>query len=110
MDVAWGILANAAATGLAAATYGAAAAGAQQRQRRLGRPTSAAPLLLATIALYLAVAALRQVFAWLSVDDPAYVAGDRTLFYIVIVPAAFVIVPHVHLVSLVAWGKPKRSM
>lgn len=108
--MAWGIAANAVVTGLAAAAYGAAAVAAQRRQRRLGRTTSAAPLLFATIALYLFVASLRQAAAWMSASDAAWVAVDRALYLIVLVPAAFVIVPHVHLVSLVHWGLPKRSL
>jgi hypothetical protein len=108
--MAWGALANAATTGLAAAAYGAAARAAQRRQRRLGRSASAAPLLFATIAVYLAVAALRQAAAWQSGRDADWVAVDRALFLAVIVPAAVVIVPHVHLVSLVRWGRPRRSM
>lgn len=107
--MAWGILANAAATGIAAAAYGAAALAAQRRQWRLGHSTSAAPLLFATITFYLAVAAMRQVAAWLSAGDAAWVGVDRFLFFIVIVPAAVVIAPHVHLVSLVAWGRPALS-
>src|SRR5688572_9005343 len=99
--VAWGILANAAATGLAAAAYAAAAVAAQLRQRRIGHGTSAAPLLFATIAVYLAVASLRQVAAWRSGSDAEWVDVDRTLYLVVILPAAFVIVPHVHLVSMV---------
>lgn len=108
--MAWGILANAAATGLAALAYGAAAASAQRRQRRLGHATSAAPLLFLTITVYLALAALRQVAAWLSEGDAAWVAWDRRLYLAVLVPAAFVIVPHVHLVSLVTWGRRRRSL
>jgi hypothetical protein len=107
--VAWGALANAAATGLAAAAYGAAALAAQRRQTRLRRATSAAPLLFATITVYLAVAALRQGAAWMSGQDPSWVAVDRFLFLVVIVPAAVVIVPHVHLVTLVRWGRPRLS-
>jgi len=107
--VAWGILANAAATGLAAAAYAAAAVAAQLRQRRIGHGTSAAPLLFATIAVYLAVASLRQVAAWRSGSDAEWVDVDRTLYLVVILPAAFVIVPHVHLVSMVLWGRPRRS-
>lgn len=107
--MAWGALANAAATGLAAAAYGAAALAAQRRQSRLGRSTSAAPLLFATITVYLAVAALRQFAAWMSAADPGWVDVDRGLYLLVIVPAAIVIVPHVHLVSLVRWGEPRRS-
>lgn len=107
--MAWGILANAAVTALAATAYGAAAVAAQRRQRRVGRSTSSAPLLFGTISLYLAVASLRQVAAWFSVADAGWIDVDRTLYLVVIVPAAFVIVPHVHLVSLVAWGQPRRS-
>lgn len=103
--MAWGILANAAATGLAALAYGAAAVAAHRRQRRLGHATSAAPLLFLVIALYLALAAARQAAAW-----QGQVEWDRRLYYAVIVPAAFVIVPHVHLVSLVKWGSARRSM
>jgi hypothetical protein len=106
--VAWGILANAAATGLAAAAYGAAAFAAMRRQRHVGA-ASAVPVLFATIAAYLVIAALRQVAAWMSVADDGWVAVDRALYLTVIVPAAFVIVPHVHVVSLVAWGRPDRS-
>lgn len=104
----WGILANAAATGIAALAYGAAAVAARRRQRRVGA-ASAVPLLFATIALYLAIAALRQGAAWLSAGDADWVAVDRGLYLAVIVPAAFVIVPHVHVVSLVRWGRPDRS-
>lgn len=107
--MAWGALATAAATGIAAAAYAAAAIAAQRRQWRLGRSTSAAPLLFGTITFYLAVAAMRQVAAWLSEGDAAWVDVDRFLFLVVIVPAAAVIAPHVHLVSLVAWGRPRLS-
>jgi hypothetical protein len=103
--VAWGILANALATGLAAVAYGAAAFAAQRRQARLGRGTGSAPALFDIIAVYLAIAALRQVAAWLSQKDPALVEADRILYLVVLVPAAVVIVPHVHLVSLVVWGR-----
>jgi hypothetical protein len=107
--MALGALATAAATMTAAAAYGAAAVAAQRRQWRMGRSTSAAPLLFATITAYLAVAALRQGAAWLSGMDPAWVEVDRFLFLVVIVPAAVVIAPHVHLVSLVAWGRARLS-
>jgi hypothetical protein len=106
--VPWGILANAAATGIAAVAYAGAALAAQQRRRRVGQAT-AVPALFATIAAYLAIAALRQVAAWLSAEDASWVAVDRALYLAVIVPAAFVIVPHVHVVSLVRWGRPRRS-
>jgi hypothetical protein len=106
--VPWGILANATATGLAALAYAAAAVAALRRQRHVGA-VSAVPVLFATIATYLVIASLRQGAAWLSVGDPGWVAVDRGLYLAVIVPAAFVIVPHVHVVSLVAWGRPARS-
>jgi hypothetical protein len=104
----WGILANAATTGLAAAAYAAAAFAAVRRQRHVGA-VSAVPVLFATIAAYLVIAALRQGAAWMSVGDASWVAVDRGLYLAVIVPAAFVIVPHVHVVSLVRWGHPGRS-
>lgn len=107
--MAWGIAANAAVTALAALAYGAAALAAQRRQWRLGHSTSAAPLLFGTITFYLAVAAMRQLAAWLSEGDAAWVDVDRFLFLVVIVPAAVVIAPHVHLVSLVGWGRPALS-
>jgi hypothetical protein len=107
--MALGTLATAAVTALAAAAYAAAAIAAQGRQWRLGRPASAAPWLFGTITFYLAVAAMRQVAAWLSEDDAAWVNVDRFLFFVVIVPAAVVIVPHVHLVSNVAWGRQRLS-
>ncbi|HJQ93991.1 MAG TPA: hypothetical protein VJ874_06900, partial [Candidatus Thermoplasmatota archaeon] len=107
--MAWGILANAATTAIAATAYGAAALAAQRRQERLGRSTSAAPFLFATITFYLAVAAMRQVAGWLSQGDAAWVEVDHFLFFIVILPAAVVIAPHVHLVSLLAWGRPSLS-
>lgn len=106
--MAWGILANAAVTGLAAVAYAAAAWAAH---RRLGRAAaSAVPLLFGSIAAYLLVAGARQVAAWMSVGDPSWVDVDRGLYLVVILPAAFVIVPHVHVVSLVAWGRPRRSV
>jgi hypothetical protein len=103
--MAWGVLANAVTTGLAALAYGAAAVAAQRRQRRLGHSTSAAPLLFLVIAVYLALAAARQAAAWQGADG-----WDRRLYYAVIVPAALVIVPHVHLVTLVKWGQRRRSL
>lgn len=106
--MAWGILANAAVTGLAAAAYAAAALAALDRQRRV-RAASAVPVLFGTIAAYLVIASLRQGAAWMAVADDGWVAVDRALYLAVLVPAAFVIVPHVHVVSLVAWGRPDRS-
>lgn len=110
--MAWGTLANAVTTGVAALAYGVAAVAASRRQHRL-HVTSAAPLLFFSIAVYLAIAAARQVAAWLSGDageNAEWVDWDRRLYYVVLVPAAFVIVPHVHLVSSVAWGSRRRSL
>lgn len=104
-----GIVANAAATALAATAYGAAALAAYRRQRRLGLRASAAPVLFAAIAAYLALAALRQVAAALATREASWTEVDRGLYLAVIVPAALVIVPHVYLVSLVRWGRPRRS-
>lgn len=105
----WGIWANAVTTGLAAIAYSAAAGSSYARQRRRALPLGAAPLLFATIALYLALAAARQVAAALSVNDPSYVDVDRGIYYAVVIPAALVIVPHMHLVSFVHWGDVRRS-
>lgn len=109
LRVVLGIVANAATTALAAAAYGAAAVAALRRQRQLGLPASAAPVLFGAIAAYLALAALRQVAAALATRDASWTDVDRGIYLAVIVPAALVIVPHVYLVSLVRWGSPRRS-
>jgi hypothetical protein len=106
--VAWGILANAVTTAIAASAYGTAAVAARRRQRRLGA-ASALPLLFSVVALYLLVASLRQFAAWQSTDHPSWVDVDRALYYVVVVPAALAIVPHMQVVSLVAWGKPRLA-
>jgi hypothetical protein len=53
---------------------------------------------------------LRQTAAWATEFNAGWQDVDRALYLTVIVPAAFVIVPHVHVVSLVAWGRPRRAM
>lgn len=66
-------------------------------------------MLFGTIALYLGIAALRQVAALYSESNPAFVDVDLALYYVVIVPAAFVIVPHVYLVTNAWSGNQRRS-
>lgn len=57
----------------------------------------------AIAALFLALAGARQVFAYLSRGDGAWVSWDRSTFYLLVVPAAYNVLPLVHL-SATAWG------
>lgn len=107
--MALGALANVGITGVAAACYAAAAVAAQARRRRVAGAEGAGPFLFGTIAVYLGLAALRQVAAFYSVTEPDFEDVDRGLYYLVIVPAALVIVPHVYLVSSLLWHRPGLS-
>lgn len=97
--MAWGVAANVVATGLAATAYTFAARAAQRRQHDLGRGTGPAAFFFAAIAVFLFLAASRQVAA---------ASGARELdvaIYIANVPmAAFAIVPHSYLVAFVRTG------
>ena len=100
--VPWGIAANVVATGAAAIAYGFAARAAQRRQRGLGRRLGPAAVFFAVIAVFLALAAARQLAAaggWPQLDLAIYLAN---------VPmAAFVIVPHSYLVAVVRTGSDR---
>ncbi len=102
--VAWGIVANIAATALAAAAFTFAARAAQRRQRDLGRGLGPAALFFAVIAVFLQLAAWRQVaagFGAVRLDVAIYLAN--------IPLAALVIVPHSYLVAFARTGSDRRA-
>lgn len=101
--MAWGVYANIGATWLASAAYAAAALAAQRRQGRFGRRWGPAAGFLATIAIFLFVAGLRQAAGLVS---PAW---DLRIFFLNVPIAAAVIVPHAFLVTLVRTGSERRA-
>lgn len=93
-----GILLNAVTTGLAAACFlGVAFAVGRRKARR--KSSLAAPLFLGTVGLFLALAAMRQLAAF-SGSLPL----ERLIHHLLIPPAAFAIVPLVHLVTMLVSG------
>ena len=107
--MAWGILANAGVTALAAAAYLLAAGSAQRRQRRLGHATSAAPLFLAMVALFLTLAALRQLAAFAATRDLGFAEWDRRIYLFLLAPAGLAIAPHVYMVTQVHSGSRAKA-
>ena len=102
--VAWGIAANVAATGVAAAAYAFAARAAQRRQRDLGRAAGPATLFFAVIAAFLLLAAARQVAAAFGQERL-----DLAIYLANVPVAAFVIVPHSYLVAFLRTGSRRLA-
>lgn len=99
-----GALASAAATALAAGFYATAAVAAA----RGGQHTSkrrAIILLFVCIAVYLLLAAARQVAAAVSHESPDLVDVDRSIFLVLLAPAAAGVLPLVYLVTTIASGR-----
>ena len=98
-----GILLNAAATAVAAACFAAVGASMARRKTREGQ-SLAGPLFFGTTALFLSLAALRQVAAY-----AGDVALDRLLFQVLLVPAGLAIVPLVHLATQLLTGRRRAA-
>ena len=89
------------------AASGAFAWTAWSARHHRGEARRAVASFFAIAAVFLALAGARQVFAYLSRGDAAWVAWDRGTFYVLIVPAAFNVLPLVYL-GAAAWGWPVR--
>lgn len=98
-----GILLNAAATGVAALCFAAVGVSMARRKTREGQ-SLAGPLFFGTTALFLALAALRQVAAY-----AGEAALDLLLFQILLVPAGLAIVPLVHLATQLLTGRRRAA-
>lgn len=94
-----GILLNAAATAVSAAGFAAVGVSMARRKTRDGH-SLAGPLFFGTTALFLALAAARQVAAYAG-NEPL----DMLLFQVLLVPAGLAIVPLVHLAAQLLWGR-----
>ena len=98
-----GILLNVAATGIAAACFAAVGASMARRKTREGH-SLAGPLFFGTTALFLALAAARQVAAYAGNE-----ALDLLLFQALLVPAGLAIVPLVHLATELVSGRRRLA-
>lgn len=105
-----GTIANALVTALAAGAFLFVAREVRRRRLPVDRRALASVLLFGIIAAHLALAALRQVVAYIGAQGgPDLVALEAGIFYVTVLPAAFVVVPLGYMAGYALTGKEESA-